>query len=389
MNRKRKAWMKPWASLRLTVVGLAACMVLVFFGTLAQVELGIYEAQQRYFSTWLVWWGPDGADWSIPVFPGGYLVGAVLLVNLTAAHGTRFRLSWKKSGIFLTHLGILLLIIGGFIAAVTTQEDSMRLKEGGSSRFLESFHQRELAFVDVSDPDQDTVVSFDALRLGQGDTLQHERLPFVVEVVQYFPNSRLTRRGPINQGQMLEVDRGFGTELAVVPHPKTYKHDEQNLVSIAARLSDAESGNVEGTWLFTNALDRPQAIEWGGRTFMISLRPTRTYLPYQLHLIDFRHERYPGTEIPFNFSSKVKIDHPEHGEYREALIYMNNPLRFEGRTFFQMSFAENDTVSIFQVVKNPGWLLPYISCALLAAGLTLQFGIHLFGFLTRRGKGTV
>jgi hypothetical protein len=65
---------------------------------------------------------------------------------------------------------------------------------------------------------------------------------------------------------------------------------------------------------------------------------------------------------------------------------MNHPLRYDGRTYFQMSFAENDTVSILQVVKNPGWLLPYISCLLLALGLMVQFGIHLGGFLRKRSQ---
>jgi hypothetical protein len=76
----------------------------------------------------------------------------------------------------------------------------------------------------------------------------------------------------------------------------------------------------------------------------------------------------------------------EEGDNREALIYMNHPLRYDGRTYFQMSFAENDTVSILQVVKNPGWLLPYISCLLLALGLMVQFGIHLGGFLRKRSQ---
>ena len=42
-------------SLKLTIVCLAAAMVLIFAGTIAQVHLGIHEAQQRYFQSLFVW----------------------------------------------------------------------------------------------------------------------------------------------------------------------------------------------------------------------------------------------------------------------------------------------------------------------------------------------
>lgn len=380
-----KQWLKAWSSLRLTVICLLFSMVLVFFGTLAQVKLGIYEAQQRYFSTWFVWWGPEEAAWQIPILPGGYLIGVVLFFNLLAAHGTRFKWTWKKSGIFMTHIGILLLLVAGFVAAITAEEGSMRLKEGGESNFVQSFQDRELAVIDTSGPSTDRVYAFQHFLFDHGVRLEHEELPIRIEIIQHFPNSRIRmRQEGQSAGKMTEVNRGFGQRVSVVPHPVTYKQNEQNLIALSARVVEKASGNDLGTWLFTNAMEAPQTVETGGKTFRISLRATRTYLPYAIRLIDFRHDKYPGTQVPHNFSSKVQLLSEDEGDNREALIYMNNPLRYAGRTYFQMSFAENDTVSIFQVVKNPGWLLPYISCALLALGLTVQFGIHLFAFLGKR-----
>ena len=58
------------SSLKLTLVCLAAAIVLIFAGTIAQVHLGIHEAQQRYFQSLLVWWPPEGGV-RIPIFPGG------------------------------------------------------------------------------------------------------------------------------------------------------------------------------------------------------------------------------------------------------------------------------------------------------------------------------
>jgi hypothetical protein len=101
-----------FTSLKLTVWCLAFALGLVFIGTLAQVRLGLYIVQEQYFGSFFVWWGPQGADWKIPVYPGGYLLGGLLLINLIAAHIKRFELSKKKFGIFIIHAGIILLLVG-------------------------------------------------------------------------------------------------------------------------------------------------------------------------------------------------------------------------------------------------------------------------------------
>ena len=108
------------------------------------------------------------------------------------------------------------------------------------------------------------------------------------------------------------------------------------------------------------------------------------YLGYSVTLKDFRHDVYAGTDIPKNFSSLVQLRDPTRGEDREVLIYMNQPLRYAGKAFYQASFGKNDTLSILQVVENPGWLLPYISCVLVGIGLIVHFGISLRRGLRRR-----
>ena len=77
------------SSLRLTVVLLALSMMLVFMATLAQTRLGIWEVMSRYIRTFVVWVPVEGRE--LPVFPGGWLLGGLLLVNLIAAHASRFK----------------------------------------------------------------------------------------------------------------------------------------------------------------------------------------------------------------------------------------------------------------------------------------------------------
>ena len=99
----------------------------------------------------------------------------------------------------------------------------------------------------------------------------------------------------------------------------------------------------------------PQYFSFEEREYEIALRIKRTYLPYKVELIDFSHDRYMGTDIPKNFSSKVRIINRESTEDRQTLIYMNHPLRYKGRTFYQAAFdQQTEKSSMFQVVNNPG-----------------------------------
>jgi cytochrome c biogenesis protein ResB len=116
------------------------------------------------------------------------------------------------------------------------------------------------------------------------------------------------------------------------------------------------------------------------------MRQRRFYKQFALTLIHFAHDRYAGTDIPKNFSSRVRLVDLQHGENREVLISMNDPLRYRGFTFYQQGFDNNDTTTILQVVKNPAMLMPYIACALVGLGLLIQFSMHLFGFVRKQNR---
>jgi ABC-type transport system involved in cytochrome c biogenesis permease subunit len=67
---------------------------------------------------------------------------------------------------------------------------------------------------------------------------------------------------------------------------------------------------------------------------------------------------------------------------------MNNPLRFAGETFYQSQYKIDPRtmreVSSFQVVRNAGWMIPYISCMIVVVGLVGHFWGTLIRFLVRR-----
>jgi cytochrome c biogenesis protein ResB len=129
----------------------------------------------------------------------------------------------------------------------------------------------------------------------------------------------------------------------------------------------------------------PQDFELDGRYWSLQLRATRYYKDYGLTLIDFTHETYPGTQIPKNFSSKIALADDKNNDHRQVLIYMNHPFRYLGDTYYQSGFDPDNTGTILQVVRNPGYQAPYIACALVSLGLMFQFTLHLVGF-SRRAK---
>jgi hypothetical protein len=62
-------------------------------------------------------------------------------------------------------------------------------------------------------------------------------------------------------------------------------------------------------------------------------------------------------------------------------------LRYGGATYYQASFDTDNQGTILQVVRNPGWLTPYVVCVLVSLGLIWQFSLHLFNFLRQRRVG--
>lgn len=366
-------------SLKLSIVCLSLLMVLVVACTLAQTRLGTLGAVDTYIRSLAVFWEVPGTRWSIPVFPGGALVGLVLASNLIAAQVKRLELSWRKAGLWIVHAGLILLFVGEFVTGAFQVEMRLPIEEGQTIGHVESPRDVELAVVDTTGPDHDEIYGIPESLLARSDSIAVPGTPLVLRVKRYLRNAELLKVAP---GDVPSATAGVGTSVAVRELPPVSSDEETDLR--AALIEPAAAGRSYGTWLVSNGLGAPQSFIHEGRTYVLSMRPRREYLPYSLTLKKFSHDVYPGTDIPKNFSSLVQLSNPERGEQRDVLIYMNQPLRYQGKAFYQASFGKNDTLSILQVVENPGWLLPYISCMLVSAGLILHFALVLGRSLRRR-----
>ena len=414
-----KKIIKFFTSLRLTVVLLAFAIILVFIGTLAQVDEGLYNAQARYFRQWIIF-GLDLFGHKIPlVLPGGYLIGTMLLVNLLSAHIYRFQLSVKKIGIQLAHSGVILLLVGQLVTDMLAHESQIRFVEGETKSYAESSLNYELAFTTDAGANSEQVITIPQKLLAGGGEIQNPNLPFTIRVKSFWKNSEPQFRAPMMQNAPPLTTNGVAVNFDFSPAAEVKTMDDKNvptalieIIGASGSLGDwlvsgwmADAGMIDGlqqgytrdlgadmTKQIMGDLTQPQEIFAGGKVFTFALRPERNYLPFSMTLLKATHTVYTGTDIPKDFRSRVQLKNPQTGENREVEIYMNAPLRYAGLTFYQYQMTAGQLVenagltpsSVLQVVRNPGWLTPYIGCALVAAGLVTQFMFHLVGFIAKR-----
>ena len=380
---------KFFTSLKLTVTCLTLFMLIVFVGTIAQVDQGLYLVQERYFKSIFVYWGPENADWQIPVMPGGYLVGTFLLLNLVGAYITRFKLTKKKVGIYISHAGLILLLLGKLFTDLLSRESAMEIKEGETVSHSADFRLNELALTDHSNPEEDKVYAMSEtyLQSKKGALIPSGPLPFKIKVEEYWPNVSLLGRAQDGYTKV-EATSGFN-EVYLKPMPPETAMDRRDTGAAILELFEGE--NSIGKWLTATVLEA-QTFTHQGKEYSIGIRAKRYHKDFSLTLLRATHENYTGTMEPKNFASRVRLQNDHTGEDREILIYMNHPLRYHGLTFFQHQMSANEMVrrkgltatSTFQVVQNPTWLTPYLACTMVGVGLTTQFMIHLIGFTRKR-----
>jgi hypothetical protein len=237
-------------------------------------------------------------------------------------------------------------------------------------------------------------------------------------VKSYWRNSDPSFRAPMQQNAPPLTTNGIAASFDFREDKETHSMDSKNVPTAILEFTGPQ-GSL-GTWVasgwagddtmvsalranyarqmgaqmadsITARLSAPQLVRAGSKTFTFALRPTRDYEPFSLTLLTATHSVYRGTGIPKDFRSRVRIENPQTHENRETEIYMNSPLRYAGLTFYQYQMSDVQMLeqadvpwSVLQVVRNPSWLAPYFGCGIVAAGLIVQFMIHLVGFVGKR-----
>ena len=402
-----------FTSLKLTVALLAFAIVLVFIGTLAQADEGLYGAQAHYFKQWLVI-GAHVFGHKIPlILPGGYLIGMLLLVNLVTTHIYRFELSAKKAGIQFAHAGIIVLLVGQLSTDLLSRELQMRFIEGETRSYSDSATDYELNFVAGNE-----ITAIPRKMLKPGAEIKIQNLPFTIRVKEHWHNTDINFRAPRMQNVPPLTTNGIAMNFDFRQTEDVKELNSKNVPS--AVLEFLTPAGSLGTWVASDwagdpslveavrngysqmgaamaqkiagLLVAPQVITVNGKKFTFTMAPARVRHPFSLTLLKATHTVYPGTDIPKDFRSRVRIDNKQTGEKREVEISMNHPLRYGGYTYYQYQMTAGEMVersgqtpsSVLSVVRNPSWLTPYVGCVLVGIGLIIQFLYHLIGFVSKK-----
>ena len=214
-----------------------------------------------------------------------------------------------------------------------------------------------------------------------------KQLVSIDDVVNYaFEDWNPATTGPGETMIAAEVRPGAGTDSG----------GAVDLTAAYVRVTEKETGKELGTFLtgvFFELVKRsswtPNQVEVAGQTWDVYLRFKRYYKPYTVELKDVSKTDYVGTNTPRDYRSVVQVSDPVADEDFEQHIWMNNPLRYAGETFYQSNYGPPDAVTgkestTLAVVSNTGWLIPYVSCMIVATGMLAHFWIVMMRFLRRR-----
>ncbi|MCO8120179.1 cytochrome c biogenesis protein CcsA [Stieleria sp. TO1_6] len=329
----------------------------------------------------------------------GLGAGLILLVGCLLIFG-------RQGGNLLLHFGVALLMFGQFAFGDRQLEQRISLIEGASTNSLVNLDRVELAFI-VSDDDKDTVTAIPGAQVeaakSSGDLIRDDALPVDIKVLQYFGNSDLVNPKP---GAENPATTGVGKEVqAIAARRRGGTDGEVNVAAAYIELIDKESGQPIGTHLVSQMLsdretlvpdgsseDVYDTVKIGDTDYKIGLKYHREVKPYWVHLEDVQRRNYSGTETPRDYSSYIRIIDQETGEDRRERVWMNNPLRYRGETFFQSSYTplpNGKELTGLQVVRNSGWLIPYVACSIMALGMLAHFMGTLKRFVGRRERESV
>lgn len=307
----------------------------------------------------------------------------------------------RKGGIVLLHLGLAGLMANELFVSLTNEETQMRILEGETVSVAQDIREVEIVVVDQSDDQFDKFVRLPPdqfLKKSGSDgqfryqPVSHEELPFSVEVLRYFENGSM--REKLNLGIGIETDGVSKKWFAVDKKSANGVSPSQAVDSAAAYVRVTEKGSLKnlGTYLLASIFYSNKVInsvEVDGKSYQIGLRFKSDYKPYSLTLNDVQAKMYPGTQTPKWYSSDFVLDDKTTNTKSEQKVYMNNPLRYAGETFYQTSYARDEfgrEFSTLQIVKNKGWMIPYVCCMFVVIGLVAQFGTSLLSYLEKKQK---
>ena len=154
--------------------------------------------------------------------------------------------------------------------------------------------------------------------------------------------------------------------------------------------SSGADGTKSEPFILAGASFHPYTVRADDRVFTVDMRKRLWPMPFTVQLDKFTAAFHPGTMKPSKFVSK--ITRIENGSEAKVTIQMNEPMRYEGLTFFQASYGPPGAMpgqkmySVFEVVRNPADKWPEYSLYIVAFGMLVAFLTKLIIFLIGQAR---
>lgn len=384
-----------FTSFKVATVVFVLMTVVTLFGTLAQVDQGLYAAKVKYFHSFFF----TEKLFGVPlVLPGGLLLMLILFVNMTLGALVKVKKRWKGFGLLISHFGMLMLLAGGFVTWAFATDGYMALYPGMKSDRVESYRNWQLEVFPLDENGQAQKAwilpsdELQSIRVDEQRSYDADGLPFSVIVNGFTRNATPI---PVTSNQASDATGKEIDGFKLAPQ-KPSKEAEQNLPGIYVAFDpDGDGENVEailwaGSYRFDPKEDpMPFQFDVGEQKYGAMLAKKSWYVPFEVQLDEFIFERHPGVSTARNFESRVTRF--EEAEETSLEIKMNEPMRYAGYTFFQESFGPPDgkpgeMFSQFAVANNPADQWPLWSLVVTTIGLLIHFVVMLVDYIVRSRK---
>lgn len=334
------------ASLKLAVTLLILMALLMMAGTFFESKYDAEHARLLIYNS--------------PFF---LTVELFLFLNILFAALVRLPPKGRLAGFYITHLGLLAVIFGGFFTMLYGVDGNIELENGkivslarlqGSTLYLRHINEKKDNLKKIELP-QATNEVFPKKNVSFG---HHE---FIIE--RYLPLARPRHRWQASK----EV-----TEWFPVP-PRNNEPTPPRAVLL--RLNEESLPLEENSWWVSDQ-DSSVFRSKSGDFFEAALGPPIQSLPFAVKLDAF-HLRTDdiGSAAPSSYESAVTVFFA-NGVVSKHLIAMNQPLKIGNYTLYQSSYfpsLDGNYGSILTVNADPGRSLKYAGSLLVTMGSLMHF----------------
>ena len=158
--------------------------------------------------------------------------------------------------------------------------------------------------------------------------------------------------------------------------PVPVKPIQDNSQVVSGQLKAIEFKYQDYTYWLTS--DQALQVLISGQPVQMEIGKKSLTLPFNITLEKFKMDKDPGTNSPASYESFVSVFSGEDDNFQKAHIFMNNPMKKSGFTFYQASYFELDQGyygSVLSVNYDPGRWIKYLGSILLVFGSIWHFGL--------------